>query len=229
MNNGLQTNSAINQNESSICKWSAGNCSPTNWRMKMIKLTKNVLGAGAAAAALVGMSVPAQARDYGRDHDGISAGEVIAGAVILGGIAAVLSSKGGNDRYNDGYYGDRDDRYGDNYGRGYGYSNRGGSRQAVNQCIRGVENYSNRYDRAKVTEIRDIERTRNGYKVKGNVVVRDGYNNRDRYNDNDRYGYRDRNYRSNGYESGYNQGRFTCYVERGRVVDVDYKGLDRWR
>ena len=25
------------------------------------------------------------------------------------------------------------------------------------------------------------------------------------------------------------RGRFTCYVERGRVVDIDYSGLDQWR
>jgi hypothetical protein len=193
--------------------------------MKMIKLTKNVIGAGAAAAALVGMSVPVQARDFNRDRDGITAGEVIAGAVILGGIAAVLSSKNDNDRYDD---------------RNYGYSRRDGSRSAVNKCVRHVEGYSNRYDGAKVTEIRDIERTRYGYKVVGKIVVRDGYRNHDRddrYDRGDRYGRDDRydrygrgndNYR-HGYESGYDKGRFTCYVEEGRVVDVSYKGLDQWR
>jgi hypothetical protein len=206
--------------------------------MKMIKLTKNVIGAGAAAAALVGMSVPVQARDFNRDRDGITAGEVIAGAVILGGIAAVLSSKGGNDRYDDQRYDDRgsrydngrhqDGRYGD---REYGYSRRDGSRSAVNQCVRTVEGYSNRHNGAKVTEIRDIERTRYGYKVTGKIVVRDGYRNNDR---DDRYGRDDRydrgnDYRGRGYESGYDKGRFTCYVERGRVVDVNYKGLDQWR
>ncbi len=194
----------------------------------MIKLTKNVIGAGAAAAALVGMSVPVQARDFNRDRDGITAGEVIAGAVILGGIAAVLSSKGGNDRYDDRYddrgYNDRnnrnqDGRYGD---RDYGNSRGDGSRSAVNQCVRTVEGYSNRYNGAKVTEIRDIERTRYGYKVAGKIVVRDGYRNNDRYD-------RGNSYRGRGYESGYDKGRFTCYVERGRVVDVRYKGLDQWR
>ena len=53
-------------------------------------LTKSVLGAGAAAAALVSMAAPAQARGYERDS--ISAGDVIAGALIIGGLAAVLSS-----------------------------------------------------------------------------------------------------------------------------------------
>ncbi len=201
----------------------------------MIKLTKNVIGAGAAAVALVGMSVPAVARDYNRDGDGISAGEVIAGAVILGGIAAVLSSSGKSDRYDDRDY-DRDSRYrGGGYDdRGYGYSRRGGgSRAAVNQCIRDVEGYSNRYNRAKVTEIRDIERTQYGYKVTGKIVVRDGYRGNDRYDRGDRYNRYDRdgNYGryNRGYESGYDKGRFSCYVERGRVVDINYRGLDQWR
>ena len=76
-------------------------------------MTKTLLGAGAAAAALVSVTVPAQARDRhdrNRDRDSISAGEIIAGAVVLGGLAAVLSS--GNNGRNDrrGY----DDRYDDN-------------------------------------------------------------------------------------------------------------------
>jgi hypothetical protein len=187
----------------------------------MNNLAKNIVGTAAAAAALAGMAVPAQARGYDRDGDGISAGEVIAGAVILGGIAAVLSSNRNNDRYDD----DRDyDRRG--YGGGnYGYDRRGGSRAAIGQCVRDVEGYSNRNNRAKVTEIRDIERTRYGYKVKGKIVVRDGYRDYDRY---DRYNRYDSSSRY-GYESGYDRGRFTCYVERGRVVDINYSGLDRWR
>jgi hypothetical protein len=200
--------------------------------MKMIKLTKNVIGAGAAAAALVGMSVPVQAGDFNRDRDGITAGEVIAGAVILGGIAAVLSSKDDNGRYDDRRYDDRGNRGYDD--RNYGYSRRNGSRSAVNKCVRHVEGYSNRYNGAKVTEIRDIERTRYGYKVVGKIVVRDGYRNHDRddrYDRGDRYNRYDRGngYRGRGYESGYDKGRFTCYVEEGRVVDVRYKGLDQWR
>ncbi len=206
----------------------------------MIKLAKNVLGAGAAAAALVGMAIPAQAREYNRNGDGISAGEVIAGAVILGGIAAVLSSSNRNDRYDDRGYDDRDYRGGRNDERSYNYDRgRNGSRAAINQCVRDVEGYSNRNNRAKVTEIRDINRTRYGYQISGKIVVRDGYRDSDRYGNNDRYGQynrsnrydRDDNYGRNGrgYQTGYDKGRFTCYVERGRVVDIDYKGLDQWR
>ena len=200
--------------------------------MKM--LTKSLLSAGAAAAALVSVAAPAQAR--GRDNDGITAGEVIAGAVILGGIAAVIASSD-NDRdrgyddgrydnrgYDDGRYDDRDGRY-DNHdrrgrgnGRGnddYRYNSQHNSRAAVNQCVTSVEQWASRYSRADVTQINNIDRTRNGYRVTGNLVVKDGYRGRNR---NDR-----------GYDRGYNKGRFTCYVERGRVIDVDYRGLDQWR
>lgn len=173
-------------------------------------LTKSLLSAGAAAAALVSVSAPANAR--GRDNDGIDAGEVIAGAVILGGIAAVIAASD-NDRNNGRY--DNDYRRGRGNDRGYDYNNNGNSRQAVNQCVTAVESWANRYSRSDVTKISDIDRTRNGYRVSGNVVVKDGYRGRNRNN--------------RGYNRGYDQGRFTCYVERNRVVDIDYRGLDQWR
>jgi len=191
-------------------------------------LTKSLLSAGAAAAALVSVAAPAQAR--GRDDDKISAGEVIAGAVILGGIAAVLASSNDRDSnyrgngYDDDY--SRRGRGNDDYGRsnGYDYRQHGGSRQAVNMCISAAENWAGRYSRSDVTEVQDIDRTRYGYKVTGKIVVRDGWRGRG----DQRNGRYDRGY-NNGYNRGYDKGRFTCYVERGRVVDVNYRGLDQWR
>lgn len=186
----------------------------------MKTLTKSLLGVGAAAAALVSV-VPAQAqyrdRDRYRDNDGISAGEIIAGAVVLGGLAAILSDNNRYDRYDDRY-----DRRGyNNYNVRYG-----GSRAAINQCVNQVEGWASRYSRSDVTQIRDIDRTRYGYVVKGNLVVQDGWRGgRDRYDRGDRYD-RDNRY---GYNRGYDRGRFTCYIERGRVVDIDYSGLDQWR
>ena len=197
-------------------------------------LTKSLLGAGAAAAALVSVAAPAQARDR-RDNDRISAGEVIAGAVILGGLAAVIASSD-NDR--DGRYNDdrNYNRDGYDYNRsGYGYNNQGGGRAAVSQCVTAVETWSSRYSRSDVTEIRDIQRTRGGYKVTGKLVVQDGWRGQNRgqgrYDQGNRYG-NDRhgnNGYGQGYGRGYDKGRFTCYIERGRVVDIDYKGLDQWR
>lgn len=201
-------------------------------------LTKSLLGAGAAAAALVTVAAPAQAQGrydrYDRNRDGISAGEVIAGAVILGGIAAVIASTD-DDRYSDRRYDNRDYNRGGYDNRGYnnsGYNNGNGSRRAVNQCVRTVENWANGYSRSDVTQISNIERTRNGYRVTGRLVVQDGWRGNNRGYGNDRY---DRNNSYNnqgygrGYERGYDRGRFTCFVERGRVVDVDYRGLEQWR
>ena len=194
-------------------------------------LSKGLLSAAAAAAALVGTAAPAEAQ-Y-RYRDSISAGEVIKGAVILGGLAAVLSA-GKNGRYQDGY--DRGD-----YNNGYSYNNsNGSSRAAINQCINQVENQTGGYNRSNVTQIRSIERTRYGYRVLGTLEGQndsrgyDSYGQRNRYDQNDRYyqGNRYDRYDRSGYGNTYNRGaeggQFTCYVERGRVVDIDYNGSDRW-
>lgn len=186
----------------------------------MTFLTKSLLSAGAAAAALVSLATPAEARDHNRYHDGISAGEVIAGALVIGGLAAIIASAD-NDRdyrYDRAGYGYHDDYRHGGYDRGYGYGygyRYGGSRAAVDQCVRAVERWGSRYSRTDVTRIFDIDRTRYGYRVAGNIVVKDGWRGRDRYD--------------YGYQRGYDNGRFTCYVERGRVVDIDYRGLDHWR
>lgn len=173
-------------------------------------LTKAAIGAATAGAMLMS-AAPAAARDR-YDRDGISAGEVIAGAVVLGGLAAILSS-GNNDRYD--RYDDRyryDDRsrggYNDpRYGYGYDYNRYGNSRSAVNQCVGAVENGSRRYGNTDVTQVTSIDRKRDGYKVKGRVVVRDGYGGR---------------WGRGGY---YDQGKFTCDIRYGRVQDIRFSGL----
>ena len=180
--------------------------------------TKSLLSAGAAAAALVSIAVPAQARErYDRHRDSVSAGEVIAGAVVIGGLAALLSA-GKNNRNNDG------DNY--EYNRpGYNYDDRGGnSRASVNRCINSVERWSDGYRRSEVTQVRDIQRTRFGYRVIGNLVVKGGQ--QDRVYNN---GYGGDRYDGNTYGRRYNKGWFTCTFEQGRVVGVDYSGLDQWR
>ena len=45
----------------------------------------------ATTGAMLVTALPADARSYRRHHDGIDAGDVIAGALIIGGIAAVAS------------------------------------------------------------------------------------------------------------------------------------------
>jgi len=167
--------------------------------------TKAAIGAATAGAMLMS-AVPANARDR-YDRDGISAGEVIAGAVVLGGLAAILSAD--NDRY-DGRYNDRyRGRYNDDprYGYGYDYNRYGNSRGAVSQCVSAVERGTSRYGRTDVTQVTSIDRKRDGYRVKGKVLVRDGWGGRW------------------GRGGSYDKGKFSCDVRYGRVVDVDYSGL----
>ncbi|ALH82007.1 hypothetical protein [Sphingopyxis macrogoltabida] len=179
--------------------------------MAMTKLTKAAIGAATAGAMLMS-AAPAAARDR-YDRDGISAGEIIAGAVVIGGLAAILSS-GDNDRY------DRYDRYNDRYndryrggyndpryGYGYDYNRYGNSRSAVSQCVSAVERGSSRYGRTDVTEVTGIDRKRDGYKIKGRVVVRDGYGGR---------------WGRGGY---YDKGKFSCDIRYGRVQDIRFSGL----
>lgn len=179
----------------------------------MQTITKGLM-ATAAAGAMALSATPAAAQYRDRDR-GIDAGDVIAGALIIGGIAAVASAAK-NNRYDDRYrtrgYGydyDRqyDNRYDRRYDRGYDSSQR-----AVQLCAaavqRDVRRYGYRY--ADVTQIRDVDRERYGYEVKGRLVV-DGQRGYDRY---DRRSYRRAD-----------EGKFTCDVSRGRVVDIDYSGI----
>ncbi|RIV89182.1 hypothetical protein [Aurantiacibacter zhengii] len=176
-------------------------------------LAKGTLGTVAAGAMVMGMATPAAAQHHrDRDRGGISAGEVIAGAVVLGGLAAILSS-GNNDRY------DRYDR------RDYRGSYRGGydnGRYAVEQCVREVERYAQRRtgSRAEVYEIRDVDRERRGFEVDGRIAVRDNR----RYR-NDRRGWGRGDYRRGYRNDGWDEGRFSCDIRNGRVVDIDIDGI----
>lgn len=179
--------------------------------MKNLKktLTKGALGTVAAGAMALATATPAAASDRHRDR-GIDAGDVIAGAVIIGGIAAIAGAFD-NDRDDRRY---RDRRYRDRYDddrRGYRGSAYRGGRRAVERCVRAAERQARRfggYRFADVTQIRDVERTRYGLRVKGRIEVQ-GLQGRG-------YGYGNR---------GYDRGRFTCYLEgRGRP-EVRYRGI----
>ena len=185
---------------------------------------------GAAASTLVA-ATPADARDRGYDrgydrgrgHDGIYAGDVIAGALIIGGIAAIASAGSRNDRY--GRYDDR--RYGGRYDRGYGYNDGGNgyynngynSRRAVDQCVQAARRDAGRYGWARVTDITSIDRVRGGYVVRGRLVVETrgrGY---------------DRGYYYDRYDDGYDKGRFSCVTRYGSVEELRLGGLrggGRW-
>ena len=78
-----------------------------------------------------------------------------------------------------------------------------------------------------MTQIRDVDDTRYGWRVKGRIVVdgQRGYGYRgDRYND--RRGYRgDYGYNHRGFQRGADHGKFTCYVGRGQRPQVDFDGI----
>lgn len=162
-------------------------------------LAKKSVVAVAAGAMAVTSAAPAYARD--RHDDRLSTGEVIAGAVIIGGLAAILSSGNKRDRYRDGYR--HDNRYDARYD-----SRRGNGERAVERCIRAAENDARRsgFRYADVTQIRDVERTRYGWRVKGRIEVQGA-----------------RGYDRRGY--GADQGRFSCDVSRGRVQALNYRGI----
>jgi len=149
-------------------------------------ITKGALGTVAAGAIALASATPAMAQERHRDR-GVDAGDVIAGAVIIGGIAALAAYRG---NYNNGYRGDR----------------RGG-RNAVERCVRAAERQARRfggYRYADVTQVRDVDRTRYGFRVQGRLEVQ-GTNN-----------YRGRNF---------DRGRFTCYIERGNRPQIDFRGI----
>ena len=183
-----------------------------------ITFSKALVGTVAAAAMATASASPAQARDRDR---GIDAGDVIAGALIIGGIAAIASAVD-NDR-DDYRYRDRRYGYGDrDYDRrGYrSYDARYSPRSAVEQCVYAAERTASRYTRgrADVTDIRDVDRRGNGYRVKGRIAVDQGNRDWRRGWGNDWRGYNSR-------YSGYDSGKFTCEVRNGRVVDLDFSGI----
>jgi hypothetical protein len=179
----------------------------------MKTLSKSLIGTVAAGAMALTAAAPAQAqwRDRDdrrhRDRGGIDVGDVIAGALIIGGIAAVAGAANRGRGYYD------NDRY---YDRGYNDD----PRAAVEQCVYAAERNASRYSYrgAQVTDIRQVEQRRDGYIVRGRIAV-------DQQNRNWRRGWGN-DYRGwdNRY-SGYDAGRFTCRVQYGRVVDLDYSGI----
>jgi hypothetical protein len=192
----------------------------------MPTIPKALVGAVAAGAmAMVPTSAAtAQYRDYDRERGGISVGDIIAGAVVLGGIAAVAGSLGRNR----GYDYRSDERY---YRDGrYGYYN-GNPRSAVERCVNTARAEAQRrgYRYAEVTDIRDVDDTRYGWRVKGRIAVdgQRGYYDR-RYGRYDTGYYGDARYGDRyGYRRGADRdnGSFTCEVDRGRVTRLDYSGI----
>lgn len=169
------------------------------------QMLRTLTGSALIGAMLVG-AVPATAqRDRDRDDqrerhrgDGVDAGDVIAGAVIVGGLAAIIAAATRNNR-DDTDHGPR-------------------ARRAIEECVQAVEADASRYgDRADVTRIARVEHNRRGYVIRGTVVVQSRFDRYDRY---DRY---DRRYRPGEVDS--DQGQFRCNYANGRVMGVRITGL----
>lgn len=140
--------------------------------------------AAAAAAALSMVATPALARDWGwgRHHhrDRVDAGDVIAGILLVGGIAAIASaaSKSSREkrerdyRYPDSRYPDRDyrdesGRYGDyrDDGRNYRGASSSGMGSAVDACVNEVER-----GRSRVDSVDNVDRDTGGdWRVDGRM------------------------------------------------------------
>ena len=208
----------------------------------MKTVSKALLGTIAAGAMVASSATPAFADGRDRNHDGISVGDVIAGALIIGGIAVVASAASNNDRNyrdgrdyrgtNDGYrydragYGNNNGSYGNGYDRDAQW--RSNPRQAVEQCINAAERYAgSRGLRADVTDIREVKDTRYGFQVKGRIAVQT--NNRGGWNRGNNNGYGQGwggDYRgSNNNNRGYDSGSFKCKFERGQITDLDIDGV----
>lgn len=174
----------------------------TDLKKNITKATLGAIATGAVGAMALASATPAVANDRHRDR-GVDAGDVIAGAVIIGGIAALAGAfDGKRDRRN------RNARF-RGYDRGFdnNFRGRGGGQRAVERCIRVAERQARRfggYRFADVTQIRDVERTRYGFRVKGRIQVEG------------QRGYRGQNF---------DRGRFTCFFDRGNRPQVDFRGL----
>lgn len=181
----------------------------------MANPTKSLIIGIAAGAMVLGSATPALAQDrHGRGHDrGPSTGEVIAGALVIGGLAALLASD--DDRHDRRYDDYRDDRRGD-YRGGYHDNDRSRAQASVEQCVRRAEARAERLTggRAEVYEIREVDRQRGGFEVRGRIAVRMPHY---------RGGRGDywRGYGNDGWE----EGRFTCDWHRGEVTNIDYSGI----
>jgi len=187
----------------------------------MKNLTKAMVGTVAAGAMAVSTASPALARDH---KGGVDAGEVIAGALIIGGIAAIAASASKNKRDRYGYRNGRDYRYQRaGYGRGHGI----GPREAVQRCVRAAERNASRYSygNADVTDIRSVRNKRGGYDVKGRIAVNSrGHHARQRGRMHG-VGWNGEHRGWNSKHRSYDSGRFTCKIRHGRVADIDFSGI----
>ena len=123
---------------------------------------------GKTEVAALGEMSASNHRYYYRYRRGPSAGDVLAGILIIGGIAAVADAATRSSR---------DDRYRDRgypappyRGGGYGYDDERGIDQAVSRCIAAVERDG------RIRSVDYAERTARGWQIRGAMANGSAFN-----------------------------------------------------
>ena len=141
----------------------------------MARLFTRIAATAACAAALSLTAPPAMARGwhggYRHHHGGVDGGDILAGALIIGGIAAIASAASNSGR-NDGGYRYRESypypSYRPQYRGSSNYSDRGYSSgaidSAVNACVGEVERGQDR-----VAAVDNASRTTDGWRISGQL------------------------------------------------------------
>lgn len=160
------------------------------------RIGKGTLGTVAVGAMALASANPALADNYDHKDDGIGAKEIIAGALVIGGVAALAGAFDGDRHRNHRF------AYKPNHYNG-GFANIS-PRRAANRCVRAAENQARRFGGwrfADASEVRDVDRTRGGFRVTGRIVVKGNPN----------------------FRRNFDRGRFTCYFNgQGRpLIDFD--------
>lgn len=145
-------------------------------------MSRTILRSGAvlaSAAALSMAATPAMARDWGwggggwghRHHDSVDAGDIFAGILIIGGIAAIASaasksSKNSRARTEPRYPDDQ--TYRGETGGGYArddrpeWNERSGINSAVNRCMDEIDR-----GKTRVESVDSVARDGEGWRVQG--------------------------------------------------------------
>ena len=135
--------------------------------------------AATCVAALSMAATPAMARGWGghggyRHHDRVSGGDILAGVLILGGIAAIASAASKDNNRDDDYryrapYPDNGSTYRPEYRERSGYTG-GGIDNAVNMCVGEVERGN-----ARVAAVDNARRTADGWQISGQLDAGGGF------------------------------------------------------
>lgn len=174
-------------------------------------ISRYTLAAATAAMLATAVVAPADARRYRHwDRDSVDFGDLVVGAIVIGGIA-VLASEIAKARENNGTVFGNDRKRGAN-----------SESAAVDACSSAAERRARDEGRSgRVRDIGDVERLGDTFRVRGTIEYRSsrdwGDPNRDR---------RDEGRRGQDY---WDSARFTCSYSYGRVDYVRLEDNYAWR